>query len=196
MSEDRQPYRFHHPVDVRFKDIDGGGHAHHSHALAYFEEARAAYWRDVVGRTSDDAIDYILAEVTLRWHQRVLWPARLDVSIRVSLVGRKHFVMDYRIDSPSRVCLVSGSTMQVMYDYAAAASKRLARPHRRVRRPVQPGRALGGGGVTEKLHQGTFGTAAILGGQDTRFDRRWPWLYVDRFVIYAPLDPKTFRRCS
>ena len=38
MSDDRQPYRFQHPVDVRFKDIDVGGHAHHSHTLVYFEE--------------------------------------------------------------------------------------------------------------------------------------------------------------
>ena len=50
-DEDRQPYRFRHPVEVRFKDIDIGGHAHHSHALVYFEEARSAYWREGVGRT-------------------------------------------------------------------------------------------------------------------------------------------------
>ena len=35
--------------DVRFKDVDVGGHAHHSHALVYFEEARWAYWARVVG---------------------------------------------------------------------------------------------------------------------------------------------------
>lgn len=125
MSEDAQPFRFRHPVEVRFKDIDVGGHAHHSHALVYFEEGRAAYWREVVGRTGVDAIDYILAAATVRWHQRVLWPARLDVGVRVSLIGRKHFVMDYRADSAAGERLVSGSTVQVMYDYGAAASKRL-----------------------------------------------------------------------
>ena len=104
MSDDRQPYRFQHPVDVRFKDIDVGGHAHHSHALVYFEEARAAYWQDVVGRPGTGPGDYILADATVRWHHRVLWPARLNVSVRVSLLGRKHFMMDYRVDSrPSHV---------------------------------------------------------------------------------------------
>jgi acyl-CoA thioester hydrolase len=124
MSEDEQPYRFHHSVDVRFKDIDVGGHAHHSHALVYFEEARWAYWREVVGRTDVDAIDYILAEATLKWHQRVLWPAILDVGVRVSLLGRKHFVMDYVISSAAGEKLVSGSTIQVMYDYELRASRR------------------------------------------------------------------------
>lgn len=122
---DEQPYRFRHSVDVRFKDIDIGGHAHHSHALVYFEEARGAYWRDVVGRTGLGAIDYILAEATVRWHQRVLWPARLEVLVRVPLLARKHFAIDYRVQSPEGTLLVSGTTVQVMYDYAAGASKRL-----------------------------------------------------------------------
>lgn len=118
-------YRFHHPVEVRFKDIDIGGHAHHSHALVYFEEARAAYWRDVVGREGLVGVDYILAEATIRWHRRVLWPARLDVGVRVALLARRHFVMEYAVASPDGERLLSGSTVQVMYDYATGASKRL-----------------------------------------------------------------------
>ena len=125
MLSDDQPFRFHHPVEVRFKDVDAGGHAHHSHALVYFEEARCAYWREVAGRTDPHAIDYILAEATVRWHQRVLWPARLDVAARVSLLGRKHFVMDYVVSSPGGEKLVSGSTTLVMYDYASTASRRI-----------------------------------------------------------------------
>ena len=129
MSDDPQPYRFRRPVAVRFQDIDMGGHAHHSHALVYFEEARSAYWREVVGRTGDGAadggIDYILAEATVRWHQRVHWPATLTVGARVSFIGRKHFTMDYVAESPVGDRLLSGTTVQVMYDYSANASKRL-----------------------------------------------------------------------
>ena len=72
-------FRFHHPVEVRFRDIDVGGHAHHSEALMYFEEARAAYWREVAGQAGLDDIDYIMAEATIRWHQRVFWPQTLSV---------------------------------------------------------------------------------------------------------------------
>ncbi len=45
-----EAYRFRYAVDVRFRDLDPMGHAHHSLPLIYFEEARAAYWRDVVGQ--------------------------------------------------------------------------------------------------------------------------------------------------
>ena len=61
----------------------------------------------------------------MRWPARVLWPGRLNVSVSVSLLGRKHFVMDYRVDSQGGERLVSGDTVQVMYDYVVAASKRL-----------------------------------------------------------------------
>ena len=46
-----------HAVDVRFRDIDAMGHAHHSLPLVYWEEARARYWRDVAGRRDTGDID-------------------------------------------------------------------------------------------------------------------------------------------
>jgi len=120
-----RPFRFSHPVAVRFKDIDVGGHAHHSHALVYFEEARAAYWRDVAGRRGVDDVDYILAEAEVRFHRRVLYPDTLTVDVRIPVLGKKHFVMEYRASSAGGERLLTGRTTQVMYDYAAGASSRI-----------------------------------------------------------------------
>lgn len=120
---DEVTFRFRYPVDVRFKDIDIGGHAHHSHALVYFEEARAAFWREVVGRGTLGDVDYILAEARVRYHARVLWPQQLDVGVRVSRLGKRHFVMEYEVLSGEGERLISGESTQVMYDYEAAASK-------------------------------------------------------------------------
>ncbi len=114
-----QPFRFHHPVEVRFKDIDVGGHAHHSHAFVYFEEARASYWRQVAGRDGLDDIDYILAEAEVRWHRRVLWPQTLSVGVRVARLGKKHFEMEYEVLGEDGTRLQSGRTVQIMYDYEA-----------------------------------------------------------------------------
>jgi acyl-CoA thioester hydrolase len=123
MSED--PFRFTHPVPVRFRDVDVAGHAHHSLALMYFEEARAAYWREVVGREGIDDIDYIMAEATVRWHQRVLWPQTLTVAVRVSRLGKKHFEMEYEVRGEAGERLQSGRTVQVMYDYALGKTARI-----------------------------------------------------------------------
>ena len=102
-----------------------GGHAHHSRALSYFEEARAAYWQEVAGRRTPEDVDYILAEARIRYHARVLYPDRLTVGTRISVLGKKHFVMEYEVRSGEGRLLVSGSTVQVMYDYGAGASQRI-----------------------------------------------------------------------
>lgn len=120
---DPAPFRFRHEVDVRFKDIDLGGHAHHSHALVYMEEARAAYWREVAGRPDLSDVDYILAEARLRYHARVLYPQRLTVGVRVGRLGKRHFEMDYEVRGADDALLISGATVQVMYDYAAGETK-------------------------------------------------------------------------
>lgn len=116
-------FSFRHPVEVRFKDVDVGGHAHHSHALVYFEEARAAYWSRVTGRQGLDGIDYILAEASVRYHQRVFWPQTLDVGVRVSILGRKHFEMEYDVRSAEGDSLVTGRTVQFMYDYEESRTR-------------------------------------------------------------------------
>jgi len=118
-------FRFHHPVAVRFRDIDIGGHAHHSEAFMYFEEGRAAYWRTVAGQAGLDDIDYIMAEATVRWHQRVLWPQTLSVGVRVSRLGRKHWEMEYEVLGEQGARLITGRSTQVMYDYEKQATQRI-----------------------------------------------------------------------
>lgn len=125
MTTHDEAFRFHHSVTVRFRDVDVAGHAHHADALIYFEEARLAYWRAVVGVADPDGLDYVLAECRVRWHARVLWPQDVTVGVRVSRVGRKHFEMEYEVRSEDGEKLQSGTTVQVMYDYARSSSKRL-----------------------------------------------------------------------
>lgn len=113
-------------MPVRFKDIDVGGHAHHSHALVYFEEARAAWWARVSGREGLDGVDYILAEAELRYRDRVLWPQTLSVGVRTSVLGKRHFELEYEVRHGSTgAVLISGRTVQVMFDYEAGRSTRI-----------------------------------------------------------------------
>jgi acyl-CoA thioester hydrolase len=123
MSGDSTAFRFHHSVEVRFRDLDPMGHAHHGMPLVYLEEARAAYWREVVGRNGLDGIDYVMAEVNVRFHQRIEFPALLDVALRTSRLGTKSFEMEFEIRSPAGELLSSGRTVQVMYDYEVSRSK-------------------------------------------------------------------------
>jgi acyl-CoA thioester hydrolase len=116
-------FRFHRAVPLRFRDIDVGGHAHHSHALAYFEEARWGYWTEVAGRpAAADEVDYILAEARVRYHARVLYPDTLSVGVRAAAVGRKRVELDYEARSGRGEVVLTGSTVLVLYDYATGRS--------------------------------------------------------------------------
>lgn len=138
-------FRFQWRVPVRFKDLDVGEHAHHSHALVYFEEARAAFWQEVAGREGLEGVDYILAECAIRYHARVLWPQELRVGVRVSRLGKRHFVLAYEVRSDEGALLISGTTTQVVYDYEAGASRAMD-PEVRARLEAWDG-PFGPGGV-------------------------------------------------
>lgn len=119
MSESTGEFRFQHGVDVRYRDLDSAGHAHHTMSLIYLEEARAEYWRTVAGRPGVDDIDYVMGEITIRFHQRIHWPARVEVGLRVSRIGTKSFDMEFEVRDGYGELLSSGRTVQVMYDYEA-----------------------------------------------------------------------------
>jgi acyl-CoA thioester hydrolase len=110
-------------VPVRFHDLDAMGHAHHTLPLIYLEEARAAFWREIRGDASLDAIDYVMAEITLRFHARILYPSEITVGLRVTNVGGKSWATDFELRDQEGTLLSSGSSVQVMYDYAGGVSK-------------------------------------------------------------------------
>ncbi len=126
MKPDSSLFSLWHEVPVRFKDIDVGGHAHHSLALVFFEEARARYWHEVVGKRGAHGVEFILAEARVRYHARIFYPGQVKVGVRVSKLGRKHFVMEYLAMDLQGAALVSGETTMVMYDYQRGESKRLS----------------------------------------------------------------------
>jgi acyl-CoA thioester hydrolase len=110
-------------VPVRFRDLDSMGHAHHTLPLIYLEEARAEFWRQLKGSATLEAIDYVMAEITLRFHARILYPSTVEVLLGVSDVGNRSFRMEFEIRAPDATLLSSGSATQVSYDYAAGAAK-------------------------------------------------------------------------
>ncbi len=117
-----EAFNFFHSVPVRFQDIDAYGHAHHAKPLIYFEEARWAYWNQVVGTGRVPEVRYVLAEFNVSYHQRILYPDTLQVGVRVTNVGRKHFGMCYQALSGTGELLSSGTSIQVMYDYEAGGA--------------------------------------------------------------------------
>ncbi len=122
MSEASGQIRFWRDVAVRFRDLDSFGHVHHSLSLMYVEEARAAYWREIAGRATVADIDYVIGGLTVRYHQRIMYPAAVRAGVRVSRIGDRSFTMQFELRSSDDALLVSGETVQVMFDVARGES--------------------------------------------------------------------------
>lgn len=112
-------------VPVRFRDIDVMGHAHHTLPLIYLEEARAAFWREIRGSAALESIDYVMAEITLRFHARIFYPSDVIVGLAMRRVGGGSFGTDFEVRSDGGELLASGSSVQVAYDYGTSSSRRL-----------------------------------------------------------------------
>jgi acyl-CoA thioester hydrolase len=120
MSTAGSEFRFAHRVEVRFRDCDPMGHANNAVYLTYIEQARFAYWRDVMGVQPTRDRLFILARVEIDFRA----PARagdiLDVRIRVSDIGRSSFKFEYEIaDTIDGRLIASARSVQVAYDYGA-----------------------------------------------------------------------------
>ncbi len=116
------PFAFRVSVPVRFRDIDVGGHVHHSHVLAYMEEARLAYWTRVAGgRVAAGEVDHILAEVRVRYRARILYPETLSVGVRTDRIGRSSVELVHEVRTSAGQVAAEGTAILVLYDYDRGA---------------------------------------------------------------------------
>jgi acyl-CoA thioester hydrolase len=119
-------------IQIRWRDLDALGHVNNAVYLTYFELARLAYVRALLG---DDTprdphtllpvdFQFILAEVTCHYRSPATLTDQLAATIWASQVGRKSFVFEYRIsDEVTGRLVAEGCSTQVWYDYAAGESR-------------------------------------------------------------------------
>jgi acyl-CoA thioester hydrolase len=117
-------FRFSTRIEVRFRDCDPLGHVNNAVYATYFEVARFGYWREALGYTRADGFSFIMARVECNYRAQAHAGETLDVRIRVGRIGRRSFTFDYQIVAADDGRLVAdGSSVQVMFDYAAQQSR-------------------------------------------------------------------------
>lgn len=113
---------FQHALTVRFRDCDMFQHVNNAVYLTYFEEARAAYWKALMG-PDFAGFDFIIAEATVTYRSPALYDETLDIALWVPKVGTKSFEFAYRVtERQSGREIATGRSVQVMYDYARQES--------------------------------------------------------------------------
>lgn len=113
-------FRFYHPIEVRYGDLDPQGHVNNAKFMTYMEQGRVQYIRHLGlwDGKSFLKLGFILAEARITFISPILFAQQVQVGVRVSRLGNKSLDMVYRLeDALTGEELATGSSVQVAYDY-------------------------------------------------------------------------------
>ena len=114
-------FRFYHPIEVRYGDLDPQGHVNNAKHLTYFEQARVAYMIELGLFTRDQSfmeIGVILADVHITYLEPVYFGQKIKVGVQAARLGNKSMTWEQNIvDADSGRELSRGEVVIVTYDY-------------------------------------------------------------------------------
>jgi acyl-CoA thioester hydrolase len=130
LSETR--FKYVRPIKVVFRDVDGMRHVNHAQYLTYAETARNEYWQRVTGIEDVGDFDFVLAELTARYHTPAHLGDELLVGVRITELRRSSWLMEHEITNAKTGQLVAEVfTAAVMYDAATGKSTPLSEIRRK-----------------------------------------------------------------
>jgi acyl-CoA thioester hydrolase len=114
-------FRFFHPIEVRYGDLDPQGHLNNAKYLTYFETGRINYFIHLglftPGQSFTD-IGVIMAEARVTFHAAVQFGTPVKVGVRTSKIGNKSMTVEQNIvHSETGEVLASGQVILVAFDY-------------------------------------------------------------------------------
>ncbi len=119
-------FHFKTQLEVRYSDLDAQGHLNHARYFSFMEQARFKYimalglWQS--SETPNfQSVGQIVAEASCTYKRPVLLDQVVEVWVRVSHIGNKSMIMDYRL-MVGETEAANGRTVQVAYDYATGKS--------------------------------------------------------------------------
>jgi acyl-CoA thioester hydrolase len=119
-------FRFYHPIEVRYGDLDPQGHLNNASYLTFFEQARIQYIKRLgmfsEGQSFMD-IGVILADVHVAYKKPVEWGMPVKVGVRTLKIGNKSMTVEQNIvHMESGEVLATGEVVMVTYDYHTGKS--------------------------------------------------------------------------
>jgi acyl-CoA thioester hydrolase len=114
-------FRFFHPIDVRYGDLDPQGHLNNAKYLTFFEAGRINYFTHlglfIPGQSFMD-VGVIMAEASVTFLKPVNYGTPVKVGVRTSRLGGKSMRVEQAIvHAESGEFLASGYVILVAFDY-------------------------------------------------------------------------------
>lgn len=127
-------YRFLHPIEVRYGDLDPQGHVNNAKFLTYFEQARIHYLIRLGLFSRHQALEeigVIIADIHIQYLAPVFWGASILAGVRTVKVGRKSLTVEQCIRDETKGHLyATGTVVLVAYDYGKHQTMLVPEPWR------------------------------------------------------------------
>lgn len=116
---DRATFRFFHPIEIRFSDLDGLGHVNNAVYFTYMELTRIRYLQTILGWDGEiNKLNLILAHISADFKLPAFFRDTLRVYTGVTRLGRTSFSMNYTlIREEDEAVIATGESVQVVFDY-------------------------------------------------------------------------------
>lgn len=118
-------FRYYHPIEVRYADLDSFRHVNNARYFTYMEQARASYLQELGlwdGREMT-SLGVILAQASCQYRHAIQYGDSVRVGVATTKLGRKSLQMVYRLEDPEGAVFAEGVTTLVAYDYQAGRSR-------------------------------------------------------------------------
>jgi acyl-CoA thioester hydrolase len=116
-SDEPTDYAYHHDIRVRFAETDAMGVAHHSSYVAWFEESRVAYLRELghpYPAIREQGYDFAVLELFVQYRRSARFDEVVTVHTRVASVRGATFQMDYLLTIDDDICASAASVHGVV----------------------------------------------------------------------------------
>jgi len=116
-------FKFFHPTEVRYGDLDPQGHVNNAKYLTYFEQARI-YYLIQLGLFSKDQsfmeVGVIIADIHITFHSTTHYEDPIKVGVRTVKIGNKSLTTEQCVmHAETGEVMASGIVVLVTFDYEA-----------------------------------------------------------------------------
>lgn len=114
-------FRFFHPIEIRYGDLDPQGVVNNAKYLTYFEQARVQYFVHLGLFHPEQSfleIGVIVADVHVAYQAPLVWGAPVKIGVRTAKFGTKSSTLEQAVvHAETGKVFATGETVVVAYDY-------------------------------------------------------------------------------
>ena len=114
-------YKFFHPIEVRYGDLDPQGHVNNAKHLTYFEQARVHYLIELGLFSRDQSfmeVGVVIADIHIAYHAAIHYEDNIKVGVKTIKLGTKSVTVEQCVmNTGTGMVMASGTVVMVTFDY-------------------------------------------------------------------------------